>query len=160
MTDTIIVTGASGFIGSHLSDQLLAKGHRVIGIDNMRTGRKENLSEAMKNDGFRLLTADIRDPDLSSIVGEDIDTVFHLAAISSVKESVENPIFVNDVNVNGTVNVLEIARKLNASRFVFSSSAAIYGDPEEMPVCEDFPLNPLSPYACLLYTSPSPRDRS
>ena len=147
MTDTIIVTGASGFIGSHLSDQLLAKGHRVIGIDNMRTGRKENLSEAMKNDRFRLLIADIRDQEISSIVGEDIDTVFHLAAISSVKESVENPIFVNDVNVNGTVNVLEMARKLNASRFVFSSSAAIYGDPEEMPVCEDFPLNPLSPYA-------------
>ncbi|MGY5879389.1 MAG: SDR family NAD(P)-dependent oxidoreductase [Candidatus Thorarchaeota archaeon] len=147
MTDTIIVTGASGFIGSHLVDQLLMKGNKVIGIDNMRTGRKENLSEATKNDRFQLLTADIRDTNLSNIIEEDIDTVFHLAAISSVKESIENPIIVNDVNVNGTVNLLEMARKRNANRIVFSSSAAIYGDPEEMPVHEDFPPNPLSPYA-------------
>ncbi len=147
MTDTIIVTGASGFIGSHLVDQLLMKGHKVIGIDNMRTGRKENLSEAMQNNRFRLLIADIRDTELRSIIEDDIDTIFHLAAISSVKESVENPILVNDVNVNGTVNVLEMARKRNAKRIVFSSSAAVYGDPEEIPVREDFPLNPLSPYA-------------
>ena len=147
MTDTILVTGASGFIGSHLVDQLLVKGHTVIGIDNMRTGRKENLSEAMRNGRFQLLIADIRDANLDSMIEEDIDTVFHLAAISSVKESVENPIFVNDVNVNGTVNVLEMARKRNAKRIVFSSSAAVYGDPEEMPVREDFLLTPLSPYA-------------
>jgi UDP-glucose 4-epimerase len=147
MGDTVIVTGASGFIGSHLIDRLLMKGHKVIGIDNMRTGRKENLSEAMKNDRFRLLIADIRDTNLSSMIEEDIDTIFHLAAISSVKESIENPIFVNDVNVNGTVNILEMARKRNAKRIIFSSSAAVYGDPVEIPVREDFPLTPLSPYA-------------
>jgi len=147
MTDTIIVTGASGFIGSHLVDSLLMKGHKVIGIDNMRTGRKENLSEAMKSDKFRLLESDIRDTNLEEMIAENIDTVFHLAAVSSVKESVENPIFVNDVNVNGTVNVLETARKLNAKRFVFSSSAAVYGDPVNMPIREDCSLAPLSPYA-------------
>jgi len=147
MTDTIIVTGASGFIGSHLVDRLLLNGHKVIGIDNMRTGKKENLSEALKNDGFHLLTADIRDTNLNSMIGEDIDTIFHLAAISSVTESIENPILVNDVNVNGTVNVLDMARKQNAKRIVFSSSAAVYGDPEEIPVREDAPLTPLSPYA-------------
>ena len=147
MMRTIVVTGASGFIGSHIVDQLLAKGYSVIGIDNMRTGRKENLSEAMKNDKFRLLTVDIRDANLSSMIEEDVDTIFHLAAISSVKKSVENPIFVNDVNVNGTVNVLELARELKVKRFVFSSSAAIYGNPEEMPVHEDCTFTPLSPYA-------------
>jgi UDP-glucose 4-epimerase len=147
MTDIIVVTGASGFIGSHLVDRLLMKGHSVIGIDNMRTGRKENLSEAMKSDRFRLLTADIRDANLSNMIEEDIDTIYHLAAISSVKESIENPIFVNDVNVNGTVNVLEMARKRNAKRIVFSSSAAIYGNPEEIPVREELPVDPLSPYA-------------
>ncbi|MHA1137543.1 MAG: SDR family NAD(P)-dependent oxidoreductase [Candidatus Thorarchaeota archaeon] len=144
---TTIVTGASGFIGSHIVDQLLAKGYSVIGIDNMRTGRKENLSEAMKNDKFRLLTVDIRDANLCSMIEEDVDIIFHLAAISSVKESVENPIFVNDVNVNGTVNVLELARELKVKRFVFSSSAAVYGSPEEMPVPEDCTFTPLSPYA-------------
>jgi UDP-glucose 4-epimerase len=147
MTDTIIVTGAAGFIGSHLVDRLLAKGNVVIGIDNIRTGKKENLSEAMSSDRFRLLEADIRNADLSSLIGEDVDIVYHIAAISSVKESVENPMLVNDVNVNGTVNVLEMARRRNAKRFVFSSSAAIYGNPEDMPVHEDFPFNPLSPYA-------------
>jgi UDP-glucose 4-epimerase len=147
MTDTIIVTGASGFIGSHLVDSLLMKGHKVIGIDNMRTGRKENLSEAMKSDKFRLLEADVRDTNLEEMIAENIDTIFHLAAISSVKESVENPIFVNDVNVNGTVNVLETARKLNAKRFVFSSSAAVYGNPEDMPIRETCSFTALNPYA-------------
>ncbi|MGY5858924.1 MAG: SDR family NAD(P)-dependent oxidoreductase [Candidatus Thorarchaeota archaeon] len=147
MTETIVVTGASGFIGSHIVDQLLAKGYTVIGIDNMRTGRKENLSEAMKNNRFRLLIADIRDTDLSSKIEENVDCIFHLAAISSVKESVQNPTFVNDVNVNGTVNVLELARVLKAKRFVFSSSAAVYGNPEEMPIPEDCSFTPLSPYA-------------
>ena len=89
---TVIVTGASGFIGSHIVDQLLAKGYKVIGIDNMRTGRRKNLSDAMESDRFRLLTVDIRDENLSSMIGEDVDTIYHLAAVSSVKESVENPV--------------------------------------------------------------------
>jgi len=93
------------------------------------------------------LIADIRDANLSSLTEVDIDSVFHLAAISSVKESLENPIFVNDVNVNGTVNVLELARELKAKRFVFSSSAAVYGNPDEMPISEECTFTPLSPYA-------------
>ena len=147
MTETIVVTGASGFIGSHLVDFLLSKGCVVIGIDNMRTGKEENLASAISNDKFRLANADIRDSKLSTMIEEDIDTIFHLAAISSIKKSVEDPLLVNDVNVNGTINVLELARKKNVNRFVFSSSAAIYGDPVKMPVREDFPFNPLSPYA-------------
>ena len=143
----IVVTGASGFIGSQLVDQLLEKGYDVIGIDNMRTGKKENLSDAMNNDKFQLLIADIRDDDLASHIDSDVDVIYHLAAISSVTLSIEDPRLVNDVNASGTVNILELARKLNAKRVVFSSSAAVYRDPEEMPVREDFALKPLSPYA-------------
>ncbi len=147
MTATIIVTGASGFIGSHLVDQLLAKGYDVIGIDNMRTGKKENLFNVRNNDRFRLLIADIRDDDLAIQIGDNVDAIYHLAAISSVSMSIEDPLLVNDVNANGTVKILELARELNAKRVVFSSSAAVYGDPEVMPIQEDFALKPLSPYA-------------
>ena len=147
MTTSVIVTGASGFIGSHLVDQLLAKGYNVIGIDNMRTGRKENLSEAMKSDRFRFMNADIRDDDLASKIDCEIHAIYHLAAISSVKMSIEDPLQVNDVNTRGTLNIMELAREVSAKRIVFSSSAAVYGNPEEMPVHEDSTLNPLSPYA-------------
>jgi len=147
MTKTVLVTGASGFIGSHLVDQLLEKGYIVIGIDNMRTGRIENLADAKKTGQFRLLTEDIREDNLANQIEEDIDVIYHLAAISSVKMSIEDPLMVNDVNVRGTLNILEIARKFSVDRFIFSSSAAIYGDPKEMPVKEDFSFKPLSPYA-------------
>jgi len=147
MTNTIVVTGASGFIGSHLVDQLLAKGYDVIGIDNMRTGREENLTLARNNDRFRLLIADIRDDDLAIQIDSDVDAIYHLAAISSVALSIEDPLLVTDVNAKGTVKILELAREVHAKRVVFSSSAAVYGNPEKMPVREDFTLNPLSPYA-------------
>ena len=147
MTKTIVVTGANGFIGSHVVDLLLERGERVIGIDNLRTGRRENLSSAMKNEHFRLLTSDIRDDNLIDQIGKDIDAIYHLAAISSVKFSINDPLEVNDVNVRGTLNILELARKLNVNRFVFISSAAVYGDPDEMPVKEETRFEPLSPYA-------------
>ncbi len=143
----IVVTGASGFIASHLVDQLLLKGYNVIGIDSMRTGKKENLSDSMNNDKFQLVIADIRDDDLASHIDSDVDVIYHLAAISSVTLSIEDPRLVNDVNTRGTVNILELARESNTKRVVFSSSAAVYGDPEEMPVHEDFGFNPMSPYA-------------
>jgi UDP-glucose 4-epimerase len=101
----------------------------------------------MTNRNFRFEQADICSSDFMSSVREQIDVIFHLAAISSVKFSLENPVEVNKVNVTGTVNVLELARKRDATRFVFSSSAAVYGDPKHLPVTEDAPLNPLSPYA-------------
>ncbi len=144
---TAIVTGACGFIGSHLVDDLLANDYRVIGIDNLRTGTKENLDSAMENEKFHLIIQDILSENLAEDIDERIDCIFHLAAISSVKKSIEDPLQVNEVNVKGTVNVLELARRLGAKRFVFSSSAAVYGDPKEMPISEETPVSPLSPYA-------------
>ncbi|MFW9963166.1 MAG: NAD-dependent epimerase/dehydratase family protein [Candidatus Sifarchaeia archaeon] len=147
MTERAVVTGASGFIGSHLVEMLLDKKYSVLGIDNLRTGSIENLGESLKNENFSLLEHDICDQRLPDLVREDVDVVFHLAAISSVKLSVEDPVLVTNTNVQGTINALEIARKRNAKRFVFSSSAAVYGNPETLPIGENTVLNPLSPYA-------------
>jgi UDP-glucose 4-epimerase len=156
-TTTAIVTGVAGFIGSALAEFLLSRDCGVLGIDNFRTGKRENLSGVLGHSSFQLLEADISKETLrkevadalksSNFKSQSIDAVFHLAAISSVKESIENPAIVNSTNVSGTVNLLEIARKLDVKRFVFSSSAAVYGNPEKMPVYEEVPCHPLSPYA-------------
>lgn len=147
MIGTAVVTGAAGFIGSCLVDHLLREEFSVIGLDNLRTGTKANLAEAMGHKNFRFEQVDICSKDITSAVRESVDVVFHLAAISSVKFSLENPVEVNRVNVTGTLNTLELARKRDAKQFVFSSSAAVYGNPERLPVREDTPLSPLSPYA-------------
>ncbi|MHA1965883.1 MAG: NAD-dependent epimerase/dehydratase family protein [Candidatus Thorarchaeota archaeon] len=147
MTKNAVVTGAAGFIASHLVDLLLDNGYAVIGIDNMRTGSLQNIAEPLKHDNFRLLEEDVRNQKLPDIVQEDIDVIFHLAAISSVKLSFVDPILVNDTNAQGTINMLEMARKQDVKRFVLSSSAAVYGNPDTFPVLEEAPLDPLSPYA-------------
>ncbi|MHA2026240.1 MAG: NAD-dependent epimerase/dehydratase family protein [Candidatus Thorarchaeota archaeon] len=147
MTKTVLVTGAAGFIGSHLVDRLLDQGYTVIGIDSMRTGSIQNIEGAIESSSFILLEENICDQDLVNKIADDIHTVYHLAAISSVKFSLQDPFEVNDVNVGGTLNILDIARKRNAKRFVYSSSAAVYGNPTELPVTEDTPVYPLSPYA-------------
>ncbi len=147
MSGTAVVTGAAGFVGSHLVDNLLKEGFSVIGLDNLKTGQRTNLDEALTHDNFRFEEVDICSKDLLKMLKEPIDIVFHLAAISSVKLSTENPIEVNRVNVDGTLNMLEVARRRNARRFVFSSSAAVYGNPEVLPISEGTSLNPLSPYA-------------
>ncbi len=141
------MTGAAGFIASHLVDALLKGGYEVIGVDSLRTGMKSNLSSAMNDDRFQFLEEDICHPELPLRVRGEIDLFFHLAAISSVRMSVENPQEVNRVNVGGTVNALDVASRLGARRFVLASSAAVYGDPEVLPVDETAPLEPLSPYA-------------
>ncbi|MBN2227995.1 MAG: NAD-dependent epimerase/dehydratase family protein [Candidatus Thorarchaeota archaeon] len=147
MTKRVLVTGAAGFIGSRLVEILLSKGYQVVGIDNFRTGKRKNLEEALQNDRFRLYELDISQAVPTTDINGPIDVVFHLAAISSVKESIESPILVDSTNVVGTINVLELARRLDVRRIVFSSSAAVYGDPERIPITEDTPVSPLSPYA-------------
>ncbi|MHA2351060.1 MAG: SDR family NAD(P)-dependent oxidoreductase [Candidatus Thorarchaeota archaeon] len=147
MADTALVTGCAGFIGSHLTDFLLEKGYTVIGVDNLRTGVSENLINALTHSNFLFIEADICNNNLESFFHEDIDVVFHLAAISSVKLSFEDPKAVHHANVTGTLNVLELAKNRGAKRIVFTSSAAVYGDPSKLPATEDTPVQALSPYA-------------
>jgi len=130
-----------------LVDLLLKNGVRVIGVDNLRTGTTSNIEHARSHPHFRYLEMDVCDPEAVQSITGDIDAVFHLAAISSVTLSVENPLIVHNSNVTSALNVLELARMRNAKRAVLSSSAAVYGNPTRLPVTEESALDPLSPYA-------------
>jgi UDP-glucose 4-epimerase len=143
----VLVTGGAGFIGSHLVDRLVEAGHDVVVVDNLSTGRKSNLPHSLGRRSFRLLKADIRKipSSLAKTIGR-VDRVCHLAAVTSVQQSVRDPVQTTSVNVVGTLNVLEIAKALRARRVVFASSAAVYGAPITFPISEDAPVSPISPY--------------
>jgi len=134
----VIVTGGAGFIGSNLVDRLIEDGVEVIILDDLSTGKKENINPKAK---FIKCDISIDNP---MFVG--VDTIFHLAAKTSVQESIENPKSYNKVNVLGTLNMLEMAKRCGVKKFVFSSSSSVYGD-TNTPTKEDNQLNPLSPYA-------------
>ncbi|MCM2277070.1 MAG: SDR family oxidoreductase [Oligoflexia bacterium] len=140
-----LVTGGAGFIGSHIAERLLRDGHEVRILDDLSSGRRQNL------DGFQgeleLVEGDIRDPDTVRRATHGMDTVFHQAATASVPRSVEDPAATNETNLTGTLNVLLACRDQNVRRVVFASSSSIYGDSEEMPKLESMAMNPLSPYA-------------
>ncbi len=140
-----LVTGGAGFIGSHLVETLVASGEPVRVLDNFSTGRWENLSAV--RDQIEVIEGDIRDPLAVQQAVEGAEVVAHLAAIVSVERSLQNPQETMDVNTGGTLNLLEAARQAGVSRFLFASSAAVYGDHSELPLREDLPLRPLSPYA-------------
>lgn len=148
MAQKIIVTGAAGFIGSHTVDQLVAAGHTVWGVDNFRTGRRENLADALKHKTFILHELDVAEKsDLIDFVGEiQPDVIIHLAALVSVPESIANPALNDRLNIQTTRIVAEAARRHHVSRIVFASSAAVYGDPVVCPIPEDALKKPLSPY--------------
>jgi len=141
-----VVTGAAGFIGSNLTDFLLEQGAEVIGIDNLFNGRIENLSEAFKNDKFEFLKGDIRDLTFLLDVFEDVDIVYHQAAFTSVPQSIKMPENCNDVNVNGVLNVLNAARRMDVEKIIYASSSSVYGDTPTLPKREDMCRLPISPY--------------
>ncbi|ADZ09535.1 UDP-glucose 4-epimerase [Methanobacterium lacus] len=140
----IVVTGGLGFIGSHLVEKFVDNNEVVI-VDNQSTGTIENIKEL---DISRIDTnfGSINDLNLEEIF-EGTDYVFHLAAVTSVPQSVEDPVKSNEVNITGTLKVLEAARKTDVKKLVFSSSSAVYGETEVLPISEEVPINPLSPYA-------------
>ncbi|MHA2208762.1 MAG: NAD-dependent epimerase/dehydratase family protein [Candidatus Thorarchaeota archaeon] len=144
MAKTALVTGCAGFIGSNLVDHLLDKDYSIIGLDNFRTGTEKNLDSAMNNPNFRLIRADLLE-DLGDFES-NIDVIYHLAAVASVKLSVEQPLLVHHNNATATLKVLELAKTNHIPRVVFSSSAAVYGRPEKLPVTEETPVCPISPY--------------
>ncbi|HEY4882813.1 MAG TPA: NAD-dependent epimerase/dehydratase family protein [Myxococcales bacterium] len=152
----ICVTGAAGFIGGHLAEKLLREGHEVAGLDDFSSGKRENAALLALHPNFTLVEGSIADPDAALRAVAGATWVFHLAAIPSVPLSVAEPERTNAVNVGGTVNLLEIARKAGVRRVVLACSCAAYGDGPEQPKHEGLVPRPMSPYAaqkiaCELY---------
>jgi UDP-glucose 4-epimerase len=144
----VLVTGGAGFIGSNLVDALLARGDEVTILDDLSTGRRENLADALSR-GAELHVGSVADIDEVRSVLERArpDVVFHLAAQIDVRRAVEDPVFDAAINVLGTVNVLEASLAAGVQRFVLASTGgAIYGDADALPTAEDHPARPLSPY--------------
>lgn len=140
-----LVTGGAGFIGSHLSRALLRAGYEVRIVDNFSTGRRANLKE-IRGD-IRLSRADVRDFAAMRKAMRGVSKVFHLAAVSSVPQSVEDPVTTFDANIGGTRNILEAARLASVDRVVFVSSASVYGSKQKVPFKESMTLRGSSPYA-------------
>ena len=140
-----LVTGGAGFIGSHIVDQLVCDGHRVRILDNLSSGHLKNLEQSIGDVDF--IKGDIRDRDQCLDAAQGCDGIFHEAALVSVFDSIERPRDNHDINITGTVNILEAARHTSVERVVFASSAAIYyGDEPTLPKTEQMPAAPLSPY--------------
>lgn len=138
------VTGGAGFIGSHLVESLISAGHAVVVIDNLKTGKKENLSKHIERIEF--VQGDIRDYELLNEKFKNIDGVFHEAALASVPDSFRIPDEYHHVNVNGTENIFKLARHYEF-KVVYASSSSVYGNPLKIPITEDHPKNPINPYA-------------
>ncbi len=140
-----LVTGGAGFIGSNVVRKLLESGHNVRVLDNFLTGKRKNLEEIAAD--ITLIEGDFRDFETVKQATEGIDYIFHIGALPSVPRSVADPIESNNINVNGTLHVLDAARQNGVKRVVFSSSSSVYGDTPTLPKREDMPYSPLSPYA-------------
>lgn len=141
----ILVTGGAGFIGSNLVEKLLNLGYDVRVLDNFATGRRENLNEFIND--IELIEGDVRSYHSVNQAVKGVEVILHEAALPSVPRSINDPITSNEVNVGGTINILDAARDNGVRRVVFASSSSVYGDSEKLPKHEKMMPNPLSPYA-------------
>jgi len=150
-----LVTGGAGFIGSHLVDRLVADGHETWVVDDLSTGREDNLRQALDGGLAHLVPLDITSPDLLALATDvSPDVILHLAAQMDVRKSVADPLHDTKTNVVGTVNVLTAAVQSDTRKVVFASSGGtVYGEPESLPVREDAPLRPTSPYGAAVLDS-------
>ena len=142
----ILVTGGTGFIGSHTIDRLLAEGREVWVLDNLSTGSLDNLATHTSDGSLKFVQGDIGDQSLLNEMMSNVDSVIHLAALLDHEKCLRNPQLADEVNHGGTISLLEEARKHDVERFVYASSAAVYGDVPRMPIAEDYELAPLTPY--------------
>ena len=140
-----LVTGGAGFIGSHIVDALVKNGDKVCVLDDLSSGRRENLEGVA--DKIKFVEGDIRDKVIAAKAMDGVDYVLHQAALRSVPKSLGNPKLYNDVNINGTLNILETAKEAKVKRIVFASSSSVYGETDRFPQREDFYPRLISPYA-------------
>lgn len=149
----VLVTGGAGFIGSNLVESLLASGNYVVCLDNFATGKRENLTSFVDNQNFRLIEGDIRNYDDCLKAVENIDIVFHEAALGSVPRSLKDPVTTTDVNIGGFVKMLFASKEAGVKRFIYAASSSTYGDHPDLPKVEDKIGSPLSPYAITKYVN-------
>lgn len=154
----VVVTGGAGFIGSHTVDRLLETGHRVVVLDNLSTGKRANLARWSEHPALHVVVCDVAHGIATALaplirLHGPVERIVHLAAQVSVVHSVANPLVDMQVNYGGTLHVLEYARAHDVKKVVFASSAAVYGDVSELPVSEDAPCRPVSPYGIDKYAS-------
>lgn len=143
----VLVTGGAGFIGSHLVNRLLGEGFEVTILDDFSTGQMQNISQHRDLAKFHLVRGDVRDISLVKKIVQNVDAVFHEAALVDVPLSIKNPLLFNDVNLIGTLNLLKACLDSTVKRFIFASSAAVYGDSKPAKKRENTVCKPISPYA-------------
>lgn len=147
MSTKVLVTGGAGFIGSHVVDRLVKDGYKVKVLDNLSSGKLDNIQGHLSSKRVDFVEGDIRDVSFVRKSLEGIDTVIHMAALVSVPLSIENPTLTFDINLLGTLNMLRTSIEKHVNRFVFISSCAVCGDPASLPVSEKTEAHPISPYA-------------
>ena len=149
----LLVTGGAGFIGSNLCAYLLQNNVKVTCLDNLITGKLENIEELMSNANFKFINGDITNLNDCKNACKDIDIILHQAALGSVPRSIENPINTNNINISGFLNILWAAKASNIKRVVYAASSSTYGDSKKLPKIEDEIGLPLSPYAVTKYVN-------
>ncbi len=147
----VLVSGGAGFIGSHLVERLLADGHTVVVLDNFSTGRMENLDQVKDNPRLSIHRMDASSFSEIQQFFESVDWVFHLAALADIVPSIQGPLAYHKANVDGTVAMLEAARRAGVQRIVYAASSSCYGIPDEFPTPETAPIGPMYPYALTKY---------
>jgi UDP-N-acetylglucosamine/UDP-N-acetylgalactosamine 4-epimerase len=150
---TILITGGAGFIGSNLCEYFIKKNHFVVCLDNFATGHKQNIELFLDNKNFKLINGDIRNFETCQNAVQNIDYVFHQAALGSVPRSIIDPLTTNDVNINGFLNMITASRDAKVKRFIYAASSSTYGDSDVLPKTENVIGKPLSPYAITKYVN-------
>jgi dTDP-glucose 4,6-dehydratase len=147
--ETILVTGGAGFIGSNIAEALLERGHSVVVLDDLSTGRMQNIEHHLENPAFTFYHGSILDSGLVKDIVQRhaVSRISHQAAVASVTKSIQDPVATSQVNIIGTINLFHIASEQGCKRIVFASSCAIYGDTKELPIRESITTNSKSPYA-------------